>query len=135
MSAETPIDSKAAGKPVVIVNTEPVAVVAVDPVTSIPVPVEQLPLPPTTTAQHDLVTADQRRINRIWEVTQAIIAVVVTIGTLAISAMLVLRENKESATAFLLLSNAFFMIVTSYFQRTNHTNMGGIPPENNKDHR
>jgi hypothetical protein len=84
------------------------------------------PLPPTTTAHDDLRTAAQRRINIIWEVTQAIIAVLVTAGTLIIAAALVLRGRADASTAFLLLSNAFFMIVTSYFQRTNHTRVGGI---------
>lgn len=86
----------------------------------------QQPRSPTTTAEQNLTTHGQRRINLIWEITQAIIAVVVTLGTLAISAAMVLRGSDSSATAFLLLSNAFFMIVTSYFQRTNHTRTGGV---------
>ena len=82
--------------------------------------------PATTTREEDRHTASQRRVNIIWEVTQAIIAIVVTIGTLLIAGLLVYRGDERSATAFLLLSNAFFMIVTSYFQRTNHTKVGGV---------
>jgi cellobiose-specific phosphotransferase system component IIC len=69
--------------------------------------------------------AGQRRINIIWEVTQATIAVMVAGGTLFIAGRLALSENKDATTAFLLLSNAFFMIVTFYYQRTNHTRSGG----------
>jgi hypothetical protein len=85
-------------------------------------------LEPLTTAEEDRMTAGQRRVNILWEMTQAVIAVLVTAGTLFISGILVLRDNNQAATAFLLLSNAFFMIVTSYFQRTNHTRVGGLPP-------
>lgn len=35
-------------------------------------------VPPTTTAEEDLVTHGQRRVNLIWEVTQSIIAAGVT---------------------------------------------------------
>ena len=83
-------------------------------------------LPPSTTAEQDLKTLGQRRINLLWERTQAIIAVIVTLGTLCIAGLLVVRGTEQATTAFLLLSNAFFMIVTAYFQRTNHTKTGGI---------
>lgn len=72
-------------------------------------------------------TSGQRRINLIWEVTQAIIAISVTFGTLYIAGRLLLTEGNENAgVAFLLLSNAFFMIMTSYHTRTNHTKQGGV---------
>ena len=90
-------------------------------------------LPPDTTSEEDRKTAGQRRINVIWEVTQATIAVMVSIGTLYVVGMLVLREGSGSAsTALLLLSNAFFMIITSYFQRTNHTRTGGTGTTGNE---
>ncbi len=73
-----------------------------------------------------LMTAGQRRVNLLWETTQAVVAILVTAGTLAIAGVLVLRGDERSSTAFLLLSNAFFMIVTAYFQRTNHTRTGGV---------
>lgn len=73
-----------------------------------------------------LATAGQRRINLIWETTQATVAVIVAAGTMYVAGALVLRGDGTSATAFLLLSNAFFMIITAYFQRTNHTRVGGI---------
>lgn len=74
-----------------------------------------------------LRTESQRKINLIWEVTQALIAISVTAGTLWIAGSLLLREGGDaSGVAFLLLSNAFFMIMTSYHTRTNHTRVGGV---------
>ena len=87
------------------------------------------PLPALTAPEQEegLRTSGQRRVNIIWEVTQAVIAVFVTVGTVFVSGILIVRDgNSGAATAFLLLSNAFFMIVTSYFQRTNHTRSGGV---------
>lgn len=80
---------------------------------------------PTTTAAEDLVTHGQRKINLIWEITQAIIAVMVTGATLWVSSNLALKDNPETA-AFLLLSNSFFLVVTAYLVRTNHTKQGGV---------
>lgn len=75
-----------------------------------------------------LRTHSQRKINLIWELTQAIVTILVVASTLFIAGSLVLRGESEDnrAAAFLLLSNAFFMIVTAYYQRTNHTRTGGV---------
>lgn len=74
-----------------------------------------------------LRTDGQRQINLIWEVTQAVIAISVTLGTLWIAGSLLLADGGDaSGVAFLLLSNAFFMIMTSYHTRTNHTRIGGV---------
>ena len=74
-------------------------------------------LPPTTTAQEDVVTSGQRRINLIWEVTQAVIAVSITLAIIYTSI------NKVSSQE---LTNAFFLIVGFYFSRTNHQAIGGV---------
>ena len=66
-------------------------------------------------------TAGQRTINAIWEVTQAIIAVSVTIATLYVSVTLSLAGKQTEA-----LGNAFFLVVGFYFGRTNHTRIGGV---------
>lgn len=71
------------------------------------------------------VSQGQRRINLIWELTQAFVALAVTFTTLFVSAVLVIRGNAESA-AFLLLSNAFFLVIGFYFGRTNHSRSGGV---------
>lgn len=88
----------------------------------------QSPLPATTTAQEDLKTKGQRHINLIWEGTQASIAILVTIATLIVVSITVIRGGDSNLviTAFVLISNIFFMIATFYFQRTNHTKTGGV---------
>lgn len=83
---------------------------------------------PTTTAAHDLATQGQRKINLIWESTQAIVAIVVTGATLYVASSLALKDNAEAA-AFLLLSNAFFVVVQAYLIRTNHSRQGGVEPQ------
>lgn len=78
---------------------------------------EQSSSPPTTTAQEDLTTSGQRRINLIWEVTQAVIAVLVT-GSIVYTAIRGISSTE--------LTNAFFLIIGFYFSRTNHSSIGGI---------
>lgn len=75
--------------------------------------------------EETLRTQGQRRINLVWEVTQALIAIGVTGATLYVSATLALRGEKAEA-AVLLLSNSFFLVVGFYFGRTNHTKIGGV---------
>lgn len=76
-------------------------------------------IPPKTTTEQDRHSYGQRRINLIWEVTQAIIAIIVTMATLFVAASLALRGDGQTA-AFLLLSNAFFLVIGFYFSRSNH---------------
>ena len=78
---------------------------------------EQQPLTPTTTAEEDIVTAGQRRINLIWEYTQAVIAVIITLANIF---CIFNRIQSEAMT------NAFFLIVSMYFVRTNHQKTGGV---------
>lgn len=75
-----------------------------------------------------LRTSGQRKINLVWEATQAVVTIMVVASTLFIAGSLVLngKDSDNRAAAFLLLSNAFFMIVTAYYQRTNHTRTGGV---------
>lgn len=80
---------------------------------------------PTTTEEEDRSTVGQRRINLIWETTQSIVAITVTAATLYVSGRLALNEKADTA-AFLLLSNVFFLVLGQYFQRTNHTKVGGV---------
>jgi len=74
-------------------------------------------MPATTTEQEDIVTAGQRKVNLVWERTQAIIALSVTIALIYVSIMKI--ESEE-------LKNAFFLIVGFYFSRTNHAAIGGV---------
>lgn len=80
---------------------------------------------PLTTAEEDTMTAGQRRINLLWEWTQASLAIIVTLATLFVAAKLALSEKADVA-AFLLLSNAFFSVISVYLTRTNHTKIGGV---------
>lgn len=77
------------------------------------------PLPATTTIQEDLVTAGQRRINLIWELTQASVA-------LSITGAVIFCEiyGIEAPTVKLM----FVAIASTYFARTNHTKIGGVGP-------
>lgn len=90
---------------------------------------------PTTTAEEDRASAGtrasevaadvetgrkhigQRRINLIWEVTQALIALGVT------GAMIFAELKGRPADN---LSRAFTLIIAIYFVRMNHTKVGGI---------
>lgn len=74
-------------------------------------------LAPNTTEQEDIVTAGQRRINLIWELTQAAIAVTIT-GSMVFAALNGIDSD--------VLKNAFFLIVGFYFSRTNHQSIGGV---------
>lgn len=83
--------------------------------------------PPT---EQDLKTAGQRRINLIWEYTQAGIAgVVVLANVLYIFALLFVSPVPTGAeTAATLLANAFFLVIGFYFGRTNHARLGDQTP-------
>lgn len=76
-------------------------------------------VPSTTTAEQDLFSFGQRRINLIWEITQAFIAIAVTGVTLYAAIM-----GIESTA----LNNTFFLVVGFYFGRTNHARAGGVAP-------
>lgn len=67
--------------------------------------------------EHALITRGQRRVNIIWEGTQAAIAVMIT------GAMIFCTIYKIPSAE---LNYAFFLIVAMYFVRTNHQKVGGI---------
>jgi hypothetical protein len=81
---------------------------------------DQQSIAPNTTRQEDMVTAGQRRVNIIWELTQSVIAVLIT------AASVYCEINQIAAP---LLGNAFFLIVSMYFVRTNHKLIGGVGPK------
>ncbi len=84
-------------------------------------------LPATTTFQQDLTSRGQRHINVMWERTQQVIAVSVTGATLSVCAWVIISGQLElKLLAFTLLSNVFFLVIGTYFQRTNHTKTGGV---------
>ena len=72
---------------------------------------------PTTTVQEDITTAGQRKVNLIWEYTQASVAVLVTF------AFLYCEIKKIDSIA---VRMGFSLIVGFYFSRTNHEKIGGV---------
>lgn len=78
---------------------------------------EEQSIAPTTTTQQDLVVAGQRRINLIWEYTQATVAILITLAVIICAIFKIISPE---------ITNAFFLIVGFYFSRTNHQAIGGI---------
>ena len=87
------------------------------------------PLQATTTMQQDLTSAGQRHINLKWESTQQIIAVGVTAAVIIDCTYIIAFGIPElQQAAFIFLTNIAFLIIGTYFQRTNHTKIGGVGP-------
>lgn len=82
------------------------------------------PLQPTTTEQEDITTAGQRKINLIWEYTQAFIAIVVILANMIVGILFAVRGTDDFKYP-LVLSSSLFLIVGFYFSRTNHAAIGG----------
>lgn len=77
--------------------------------------------PPQTAhqeAEQSLTTGGQRRINLVWEITQSVIALMVTAATIYAAIKL---PNGVPDT----LANALFLVIGFYYSRTNHENVGG----------
>lgn len=83
---------------------------------------ENKSLQATTTEQEDITTAGQRKVNLIWEYTQAIIALLVCICTMA-AGLLVIKNDIQIPTIFAV---AFGTVIGFYFSRTNHSAIGGV---------
>jgi len=91
---------------------------------------------PEAHAERALVSAGHRRINAMWESTQALIAASGVGTVLYVSARLALltthnevseKQLAMAVTAYMLLSNLGSLIIGFYFGRTNHTQQGGVP--------
>lgn len=81
-------------------------------------------LPPQTTAQQDITTAGQRKVNLIWEYTQALVAVIVVLANVIAWLAVIFTSGSPKIPEG--LSNSLFLIVGFYFSRTNHAAIGGI---------
>lgn len=75
------------------------------------------PLPATTTQAEDETLAGQRRVNILWEIVQGTIAIMIT-GSVIYAQIKGIQSG--------VLENAFFLIVSMYFVRTNHILTGGV---------
>lgn len=89
------------------------------------VPATTTSLPATTTAQEDITTAGQRRINLIWEYSQAIIALLVVIANMVVGTWHGVGKAPSTDYPFI-LSSSLFLVIGFYFSRTNHAAIGGI---------
>ena len=127
-------DTKPQPQPVIVDNPEPIAVTVAAETFRPSATAENPPAKATTTSEQNLHSLGQRRINLIWETTQAVIAVVVTVSTLYVAAKLALKDNAQTA-AFLLLSNAFFLVIGFYFSRSNHARINDTAPTGKIDTR
>jgi hypothetical protein len=91
-----------------------------------PNPLPEASRPPTTTTQQDITLAGQRRINLIWEYTQAVIAVSVVLCNLAVAVHIGFTAEPQKVEFPPMLSNSLFLVIGFYFSRTNHAAIGGI---------
>lgn len=86
--------------------------------------IRSIPLPATTTEQEDFTTAGQRKVNLIWEYTQAFIAIVVIIANMTAGVLYAFRGLEGDIP--LVLSSSLFLVIGFYFSRTNHQSIGGV---------
>lgn len=96
---------------------------------------EGITLAPTTTEADDKVTEGQRHISRVWEYSQALIAIVVTGSTVYVLAKLAIAQDEVTANQLISamqLNVMTTLILTFYFARTNHVAIGGIGPKANE---
>lgn len=103
--------------PVEVHNEEPLKVEIEAPTKTVRTSSGKISLVPTTTEQEDIVAEGQRRVNLIWEFTQASIAVMVTMAVIGTAILGV--DNVP-------IINAFFLVIGFYFSRTNHSAIGGV---------
>jgi hypothetical protein len=82
-------------------------------------------LPPTTTMQEDITTASQRKVNLIWEYTQAFIAIFVVVSCVSAAVWAAMGGKEVSAFLAFICGN----VVGFYFSRTNHAAIGGVGPK------
>ena len=113
---------------------EPVPVVIASSVaaTAVVTKGEGITLSPTTTEEGDRVTAGQRHISRVWEYSQALIAIFVTGTTVFVLAKVAVDYKDVTANqliAAMQLNVMTTLILTFYFARTNHVNVGGVGPK------
>ena len=90
--------------------------------------IENIPASAKVDAQI-LRSAGQRRVNIVWEFTQAIIAISVLGVTLyvdAVTAIYIGHPNEVQSSALMQLNVLAAIVVGFYFGRTNHQRVGGV---------
>lgn len=86
---------------------------------------EHQPLPPTTTLQEDMTFAGQRRVNLIWEYTQALIAISIVLANVVVGSIFAVARIPSGEYPSV-LSSSLFLVIGFYFSRTNHAAIGGV---------
>jgi hypothetical protein len=84
---------------------------------------------PTTTAEQDRHSAGQRRMNVVWEYTQAAIALGVIAAVLVVDAYVAVSGGQRSdisQSALMQLNVLGALVAGFYFGRTNHERPGGV---------
>jgi hypothetical protein len=69
--------------------------------------------------------AGQRRVNIVWELTQAFIAVGIVTANLIVGVAMSLSKTPANEFPFV-LSSSMFLVIGFYFSRTNHAAIGGV---------
>lgn len=94
------------------------------------------PMPATTTQQEDITTAGQRKVNLIWEYSQATIALLVVMFAMILNGavVIILIVKDKDLTAAQTIGLQFVnlicgMVISFYFSRTNHAAIGGVGPK------
>jgi hypothetical protein len=77
-------------------------------------------------AEHALVTQGQRKINAIWEITQAAIAFVIVAANVVAGLHVALYHNSNDQNIPPALKDAALMVIVFYFNRTNSHKIGGV---------
>lgn len=77
--------------------------------------------------QEDLVYSGQRKINLIWEFTQAFIAVVVVVTNMVGGIIAIISAIQGTPIEIpVVMVASLFLVVGFYFSRTNHQAIGGV---------
>lgn len=119
-------DGDGAPKPVVAPIVVPApAIVTLPKKLPAPAKVGDIAAAPTSTAEDNRRTAAQRDTSMIWERTHQILAVLVTAVVLGVASFCV-ATGRNAESAFTLLTGLVTLVVATYFQRTNHTRVGGV---------
>lgn len=91
------------------------------------------PKPADTTLEEDRHSAGQRSINRLWEFTQAAIALAITTVALWVAAYTALRkptaDTQVQVAASVFIYGVANLVIGFYFGRTNHQRSGGVGGE------
>ena len=75
-------------------------------------------------SQVALTTEGQRRVNLIWEFTQAAVAIMVVGANILVWVHASLTGSNTVIPEA--LSNSLFLVIGFYFSRTNHQAIGGV---------